>query len=77
MPTDRTPLPSRFATERALHEAVASLAGRGMRPADIAKHLGIANEWVTHSRRTEPLDELNRWDDGSFPASDPPVSPSA
>ena len=77
MSAKRTPLPGRFEDERQLDEAIASLAALGMRPGDIAKHLGLATEWVVASPRTESLDEFDRADDGSFPASDPPRSPSA
>jgi hypothetical protein len=77
MAMNPTQLPGRFADERELDESIVALARRGMRPGDIAKHLGIPIEWVLRSPRTAPLDELDRADDGSFPASDPPSSPSA
>jgi len=77
MSNHRTHLPARFEDEQELDEAIAALARRGMLPRDIATHLGVPIGSVLRSPRTELLDDLDRADDGSFPASDPPVSPSA
>lgn len=67
-----------FGTEQELDDAIAILEGRGMRPREIAEHLGVPLEWVVRGRSEGSLDDAaDRTDAESFPASDPPAGPEA